>query len=121
MAMISTRTHAYIDYLLPLGIAALAASGRFGRPLERLMAAGPVYHWSYALMTRYEGGLMPLIPMRKHLVLDTIGALGFVGAGTLCRKQPGAHRLIVAAIGASELLVIALSKTKPSRERLRLR
>ena len=119
--MISTRTHAYIDYLLPLGIAALAASGRFGRPFERLMTIGPVYHWSYALMTRYEGGLLPLIPMRRHLALDTIGALGFVGAGMLCRRQPALHRVVVAAIGAGELATIALSETTPSAEALRPR
>lgn len=118
--MISTRAHAYIDLFLPLGIAVLAASGMFGKPLRRLTTAGPLYHWGYAAATRYEGGLVPVISMRTHLLLDTIGALSFIGAGALCRKQPGTHRMIVAAIGAGELVAIALSSTKPSRERLKI-
>jgi hypothetical protein len=109
--MISTRTHAVMDYLLPLGIAALAASGKFRPPLQRLMTVGPVYHLSYTVLTRHEGGLVPIIPMRKHLALDALGALAFLGAGTLLRRQPGAHRWLVAGIGAAELATIALSRT----------
>jgi hypothetical protein len=68
--MISTRVHAVTDYLLPLGIAALAASGRFGASVRRIMQVGPASHLGYTLLTRYEGGLLPLLSMRTHLACD---------------------------------------------------
>lgn len=111
--MISTRTHAISDYLLPLGIATLAACRQFGPQIRRLAVIGPLYHVAYTVFTRHEGGIVPVIPMRTHLALDSIGALTFVGAGTLLRDRPAWQRLLVAGIGLSELIVVALSDDRP--------
>ncbi len=78
--MISTRTHAITDNLLPLGIAALAVSGRFGGPMRRIMQVGPARHLGYILSTRDEGGAVPLLSMRTHLACDAAGSLSFLGA-----------------------------------------
>ena len=77
--MIPTRLHALADYLLPAAIAALSFSPRRGRMTRRIMQAGPVWHYGYTVLTRYEGGLVPSITMRTHLACDAIGALTFVG------------------------------------------
>lgn len=111
--MISTRAHAVTDYLLPLGIAALAASGRFGGPVRRIMQAGPVWHLAYTLLTRHEGGLAPVLSIRTHLACDATGALAFLGTGLLSRNQRTSHRLLLAAIGVGELLLISATEDKP--------
>lgn len=111
--MISTRLHALTDYLLPLGITALGASRRFGRPVRRVMRSGPAWHLGYTLLTRHEGGVIPVLPMRAHLACDAVGALSFLGAGILLRDQKLSHRLLLAAIGLSELLLISRTETRP--------
>ena len=106
--MINTRLHAWSDYAIPGGIAALSLLPGLG-PFRVLTVAGPLYHLAYTLLSRHEGGVAPVIPMRTHLALDAAGALAFVGAGILFRKQPAWQRLLFAAIGVTELLEVALS------------
>ena len=117
--MIPTRLHALADYLLPAVIAALSLSPRRGRATRRIMQAGPVWHYGYTVLTRYEGGLVPSIPMRTHLACDAAGALTFVGAAALLQDEPVRDRLLLAALGLSELAVIALSDRDAPAERQR--
>lgn len=113
--MIPTRIHAVSDYLFPLGIAALSRDRRFGRPVRTLMTLGPIWHLGYALLTRYEGGVAPRISMKTHLALDSASALTFAAAGLLMRRQPTAHRLLLAGIGLAELALVARSRSRPGR------
>ena len=115
---ISTRAHAVFDYALPLGIAAMATSRRFGWPVRAVMSVGPVWHIGYTLLTRYEGGVVRSagaagIGMRSHLACDAAGALSFIGAGLLLRRQKASHRLLLAALGLGELAVIRLTERTP--------
>lgn len=117
-AAISTRVHAVFDYALPLGIAAMATSRRFGRPVRAIMMVGPIWHLGYTLLTRYEGGVAPRagasgIGMPAHLACDAAGALSFIGAGLLLRRQKASHRLLLAALGLGELAVIAFTDRTP--------
>lgn len=73
------------------------------------MQAGPFWHYGYTVLTRYEGGLVPAITMRTHLACDAVGALASVGAAALLRDEPIRDRLLLAAIGLSELAVVAMS------------
>lgn len=114
--MISTRLHALTDYILPLGIAALAVTGRFGRPVKRLTSIGPAWHLGYTALTRHEGGVVPLLSMRAHLACDAGSALAFLGAGVLMRDQPSFHRLLLAATGLGELALVALTSDQSGTE-----
>lgn len=111
--MIPTRQHAVAEYLLPAAIAALSLSPRRGRATRRIMKVGPVWHYGYTMLTRYEGGLVPAIGMPTHLACDAVGALGFVGAAALLQDEPARDRLLLAAIGLGELAVIAASRRHP--------
>ena len=116
--MIPTRVHAVVDYLLPLGIAVLGRSGAFSGRMRRLMTVGPAWNVGYSVATRYEGGAFPLLSMRQHLACDVAGALSFLAAGLLWRKEPPEHRLLAAAIGLSELVVIAMTDRTPGRPKM---
>ena len=115
--MIPTRIHAIADYLLPAAIAALSLSPRRGRVTRRIMQVGPLWHYSYTMLTHYEGGLAPRITMRAHLVCDAVGALTFVGAAALLQDEPMRDRLLLAALGLGELAVIAVSEREGPRDR----
>ena len=108
--MIPTRLHAFADYLLPAVVAALSRSPRRGPRTRRIMQAGPVWHYGYTVLTRYEGGLVPSISMRTHLACDAAGALAFVGAAALLQDEPVRDRVLLAALGLGELAVIAMSE-----------
>jgi hypothetical protein len=78
MRFIPTRLHGIIDYLW--GVALIAAPWLFGFadvPAAKWIAiafgAGAIL---YSLVTAYELGLVPLLPMPLHLGLD--GLAGFI-------------------------------------------
>jgi hypothetical protein len=106
--MVPSRVHAVTDYVFPALIAAL--SRRRGAATRRIMQVGPVWHYAYTILTRYEGGLVPVLSMRTHLTCDAVGALGFVGAAALLRDEAPSDRILLAALGLGELALIALSE-----------
>jgi len=77
--LISTKIHAVLDYVMGafliatpwlFGFAGLTSVGTW---ICVILGAAVIV---YSLLTRYEGGLLPVIPMRGHLALDFVsGAL----------------------------------------------
>jgi hypothetical protein len=70
---ISTRTHAFLDFATA-GFAmafprALGASARF----TNIVTTVALTKICYALLTKHELGVFKVLPMKTHLVLDTIG------------------------------------------------
>src|SRR3954451_5045468 len=83
MPVISTRIHGYMDYLVGiiLIMAPFAlgfATGRTEQWVPMLLGAAAIL---YSLLTRYELGVINLIPMRVHLGLD-------MGSGALLAVSP---------------------------------
>ncbi|HEX3347598.1 MAG TPA: hypothetical protein VHS58_05805 [Acetobacteraceae bacterium] len=111
--MISTRLHAKIDFAVSGLLGVLALSGIAGPRSRRLFRAAGTYHASYAALTDYEAGLLPVVSMRDHLLLDTIGAATLCVAGLLTRDSKRDRRLLL-GIGMLELAVIAASDTRPA-------
>ncbi|CAO4184015.1 hypothetical protein [Methylorubrum extorquens] len=110
--MISTRLHAFSDYVIPATIALLGQAPGRGPGTRRIMEIGPPWHLAYTLVTRHEGGLVPHLSMRTHLALDALSALTFVGAGILMRREPARDRALLVGLGLAELAWIALSDDK---------
>jgi hypothetical protein len=107
--VISTRLHAASDYAIPAFVAALGRMPGRGPGTRRIMGVGPVWHLAYTLLTRHQGGLLPVLPMRTHLALDALSALSFVGAGLLMRRERREDRALLVALGLGELALVALS------------
>ncbi len=105
--MISSRTHAAIDYGVAATLAALALSPALGRRARATLGAAAAYHTSYSVLTDYEGGVAPRISMERHLALDLAGAGSIVLSGLL---GPVEDRTLLLAVGAAELAVVALSE-----------
>ena len=79
------------------------------------MQVGPAWHLGYTLLTRHEGGVVPLLGMRTHLACDAVGSLSLLGAGMLLRRQKPVHRLLLAATGLGELALISVTERRPRR------
>jgi hypothetical protein len=111
---IPTSVHGVADY--SLGSMLMLASGSLGfaegpgiaSSLPRAMGAGALL---YSLLTRYELGVVPVLPMRAHIALDMI-------SGALLAASPlvfGFARRNVrtwlphVAVGIGEVLLAAFS------------
>ena len=109
MALFSTRLHGIADYAVAAAFAALARSRRLPLAVRRVLGSAAAYHAGYSALTDYDAGLWPVIGMRTHLALDTVGALALCAAGVGVRRHPTGSRALLVAAGLSELAVIALT------------
>jgi len=113
-----TRVHGALDYLV--GIALILAPTIFQFSdvggaavwVPRVLGAGLIV---YSLLTRYEWGVLKVLPMSYHLVVDFIAAVllaaspfifGFIGA------KPNAW-LPHIVVGLTVVLVVIVSRTHP--------
>lgn len=118
MRFIPTKVHGILDYIE--GIALIAAPWLFqfqdvGGPavlLPMILGVGLIV---YSLLTNYEVGLMKVLPMQYHLVLDFL-------AGALLALSPWlfgfADEKINAwlphvIVGVAVILIVLVSKTQP--------
>lgn len=115
MKVISTRLHGALDYLT---CGALLAAPRLLRLEDEraslaLRAAGGAAA-AYSPFTDYELALARVLPMRAHLALDAASGLALAASPWLLGFSDKGPRYWAphALAGATELLVVALSKTR---------
>ena len=77
MALIPTRVHAVYDYVAGLALIAvpLLAAGDYRGPAVWVPVALGVVALATSLMTRYELGVVRVLPMSAHLGLDVLAGL----------------------------------------------
>jgi MFS superfamily sulfate permease-like transporter len=77
MQIIDTKTHGYIDYIFGLTLIAIAYLLNFNSestPNIALCIAG-TSAIVYSLFTNYELGVVKIIPMNIHLMLDSLSGI----------------------------------------------
>ena len=114
MQFIPTRIHAVADYLV--GLILIASPWIFGFSHSGTATWLPVIlgvgAFVYSLLTNYEGGILPLIPMPVHLVFDFL-------SGVLLAASPWlfgfSDRLWMPhlILGLIEIGAAVLTRTKP--------
>lgn len=112
--MITTRLHGAIDYAVAALLGGLASSHKLPAAVRTTLGATGLSHTAYAVLTDYEAGLSPRLTMRQHLALDAAAGAALCGAGLLMRRQPADARVLLVALGLSELAVVALSSAEPT-------
>jgi hypothetical protein len=77
MKIIDTKTHGYMDYIM--GIFLLASPSLFSLNLNAIESTVfyivGVTALIYSLLTNYELGVLKIIPMKGHLLLDIFSGL----------------------------------------------
>jgi hypothetical protein len=114
--MISTRSHAIIDWLAVLGVELLGRLGPLSRRVRALLKGSARLHAGYALATDYQLGL-GLLPVSAHLALDTAVGAGLIGAGLIWRDEPQPVRMLLIAMGVTELLLVSVTRRDPRYRR----
>lgn len=77
MKFITTRAHGILDYLVGVILVATPWMLRFDSngPATSVMTTLGVSTILYSIITDYELGVIKLLPMKTHLVLDALGGL----------------------------------------------
>ena len=115
MRFLPTRIHGIIDYLW--GAALLITPLALGFPLGSaaswialVFGAGAIL---YSLLTRYEVGLVPLIPMPVHLGLDAVAGLVLAALPFLVTLDATAGRIFI-GFGLFAVVASLVTRTRPA-------
>lgn len=117
MKVIPTWLHGVLDYLVGIGLILLPRVLNWHPLVVTLLTAFGVATLLYSLLTRYELGLVRLLPMGVHLVLDFLSGGLIIVLGLALDNISMDQRVALILIGALELFVVLLSRSDPNLER----
>src|SRR5258708_6045629 len=116
--ILPTKIHGALDYIV--GIALILAPNIFGFDsmggaqvwLPRALGVVLIV---YSVFTNYEWGLVKMLDMRYHLVVDFLAALLLAASPWLFgfASQTASHWLPHFVVGLAVILVVAVSQTAP--------
>lgn len=115
MNIISRRTHGVLDYVV--GLLLILAPKILGfdndGPEDRIPMMLGIGTLVYSLLTRYELGLIKVIPFRGHMALDIISGLFLASSPWLFHF---ADRVWVphVLVGLFELVAVTMTRTSES-------
>jgi hypothetical protein len=116
---ISTRVHGILDYMTAGFLFALPRAMGWSKTVTRLMDAAGMSATAYSLFTRYELGLVRVLPVKAHLTMDAMSGAAFLGAAAMLDDEDPEVRACLASIGLWEITAALLTETRsPVRERL---
>jgi hypothetical protein len=119
MRILPTKIHGALDYIV--GIALILAPTIFG-----FSAMGGAEVWIpralgvvlivYSVFTNYEWGVIKVLDMRYHLVVDFLAALFLAASPFLFgfSGESASHWLPHVAVGLVVILVVLVSQTSPT-------
>ena len=114
MKIIHTKAHGYMDYIM--GVFLIAAPSLFNLNLNDMestvfyvVAATTIL---YSLVTNYELGLIKIIPMKGHLILDTFSGIFLVASPWLLDFANSVYKPHL-VFGIIEISIAILTSSKP--------
>ena len=114
MKLFSTRMHGVLDFLTAGTLLTLPRALGWSEGVTRLltnMALGTV---GYSLLTKYEWGLVKVLPMKGHLLLDGISGASLLAAPLLFPDEDSSTTGALVALGLWELAASLTTETTPS-------
>lgn len=114
---ISTKMHGVLDYLTAGTLIALPRAMGWSENVTRFLTGMAVGQAGYAMLTRYELGLVRLLPMRAHLALDGMAAAALCAAPFVMRDEPEEVRNTLLGLGLYELAATLMTGPETSLDR----
>jgi hypothetical protein len=115
MKPISTRTHGMLDFATAGALCIVPRLLRLDARVTMLLTAAGAGAVAYSLVTKYEYGLMPLLPMKGHLVLDAGSGLSLCAAPIVMGTQDPMARNLLLGMGVWEIAAALMTQTRPQR------
>jgi hypothetical protein len=106
--MISTRAHGVLDYLSAGSLIALPRLLGWKGGARQILTANAATSLLYSSQTRYELGLLRLLPMSLHLTLDAASGAVLCVAGLQRNNRKGVAAALI-GIGLFEIAAAFLT------------
>ena len=116
MKPINTRAHGVLDYLSVGLLCALPRALNWSPRVTNLLTASAAGTLVYSLLTRYELGVVRVLPMKAHLALDAASGASLCLAPLCAPDEPQSVRAALVGLGLFELAVTLSSQSKPFQE-----
>ncbi len=119
MSLISTKAHGMLDYMTAGTLVALPRALGWSKSATTLLTNMAIGTVGYSLLTRYELGLLKVLPMTGHLALDAMSGALLCGAPFLLLDEDSTVTAAFVALGLFEIGAAVMTDTEPSlREQL---
>src|SRR5215218_10108239 len=109
---IPTKVHGVLDYMTAAFLHTRPRAMGWSRTVTGLLDAAGAAATGYSLMTRYELGLVKVLPMKAHLSMDAVSGATLIGAALVLDEEDAEVRGTLAAIGAWEIAAALLTRTE---------
>ena len=120
MGLLSTKTHGIFDCLLALVFLTAPRALHFNAQITSVMAFIALALISSTLLTRYEWGILRIIPTRLHLILDCYIGIALCFLPLFIRiSVPQSYLLI--ALGIVLIFSALLTPSRSPREKKRFK
>ncbi|MFO0954204.1 MAG: hypothetical protein U0835_24215 [Isosphaeraceae bacterium] len=113
MTRMSTRSHGVLDLLTVGTLAALPRVLGCGDRTTRALTALAAGSLGYSLLTRYEIGLFPVLPMRAHLALDVAAGAWLCASPTMFAEEDASTHALLIGLGVLETGAALLTSPEP--------
>jgi len=110
---IPTTVHGVLDYMTAGLLFALPRALGWGQCATRVMDIAGSGAVAYSLLTKYEMGVVKVLPMKAHLALDAMSGAALIGAAALMDEEDTDVRATIAGVGAFEIAAAMMSQSTP--------
>ena len=111
---ISTKTHAFLDYLTITKFLLLPRVMGFSQTVTNGMTAVALVKLAYTLLTRHEGGVMKVLPMKAHLAMDVAGGAMLCALPFASEDADETEIGVCCALGTFDIVAAPLTETEMS-------
>ncbi|HEX8199890.1 MAG TPA: hypothetical protein VF590_05345 [Isosphaeraceae bacterium] len=114
MKLLSTKTHGVLDYLTAGAMLTLPRAMGWGEAATRLLTGAGLGALGYSLLTRYELGLVKVLPMRAHLSLDALSGAMLCAAPLLLADETPEVKGTLVGLGLFEIAAAMATEAEPA-------
>ena len=111
---ISTKSHAFLDYLTITKFLLLPRVMGFSKTVTNGMTAVALVKLGYTLLTRHEGGVAKVLPMKAHLAMDVVGGAMMCAVPFADDNADETEIGVCCALGAFDILAAPMTETEMS-------
>ncbi len=114
MKPITTKAHGILDYSAVVVVFLLPHLLHWSAGLTQLMMGMAGGALLYTLLTRFELGVIKVLPVTVHLVLDFLVGLVFLATAFTVHGEPSSARIALVILGLLEIGAAVMTQTTSS-------
>ncbi len=114
MKLFSTKVHGVLDYLTSATLPALPRMLGWSQGVTTLLTVAGGSALVYSLLTRYELGLVKVLPMKAHLALDFMSGATLCAGPLLFPDEETSVKGALIGLGLFEIGASLMTETEPS-------